>query len=115
MTLSVASRNALLNHLASLVTYVSLHTGAPGDSGANELSGGSPSYARKAITWNTASGGTLDSSNAPVFDVPASTINNVGMWTAITAGTFHGSGALTPETFGAQGTYTLDDLDVVAT
>lgn len=116
MSVSTAGRNAMLNHFASLVTHVSLHNGDPGDTGANEISGGSPAYARKAITWAAASGGALDSSSAPVFDVPASvTVSRVGMWGAVTGGTFYGFGVITNETFGSQGTYTLDDLDIVAT
>ena len=51
----------------------SLHSGFPGNTGANEISGGSPSYARKSITFNKASAGSSDSSNQPVFDVDAST------------------------------------------
>lgn len=116
MGVSTAGRNAMLNHFATLVTHVSLHSGDPGDTGANEISGGSPAYARKSITWAAASGGALDSSNAPVFDVPGSvTVSRVGMFSALTGGTFHGFGSITPETFASQGTYTLDDLDVVAT
>ncbi len=61
----------------------SLHTAFPGDTGANEVSGGAPAYARKSITFNKAAAGSSDSSNAPVFDVPASTtIRFVGYFDA---------------------------------
>lgn len=107
-----ASKNAMLNELASLAGYASLHTASPGTTGANEVSGGSPAYARKAITWNAASSGSVDSSNAPVFDVPSgTTVTHVGLWSAATAGTFYGYADVTDETFGSQGTYTLSDFD----
>lgn len=65
------------------IREASLHTGFPGTTGASEVSGGAPAYARKAITFNIASGGSSDSSNAPVFDVPGSTtIQYVGYWSS---------------------------------
>jgi hypothetical protein len=49
----------------------------------------------------------------PVFDVPAGrTVLYIGLWSAVTAGTFYGSALVTSETFGAQGTYTLTDMDL---
>jgi hypothetical protein len=108
-----AAKHAMLDELASLAVFVSLHTADPGTTGASEVSGGSPAYARKAIAWNAASGGAIDSSNAPVFDVPAgTTVTHVGFWSAASGGTFYGSDAVTNEAFGAQGTYTLTDADL---
>jgi hypothetical protein len=116
MGLNATALNLMLNALASAITFVSLHTDAVGGGSANEVSGGSPAYARKSITWNTASGGNLDSSNQPVFDVPASTtIRRVGFNSASTSGTYYGDAAITNETFGAQGTYTLTDADITLT
>lgn len=89
----------------SPITHASLHTAYPASSG-NELTGGSPAYARKALTFEAVAGtelaGSLDVSNAPVFDVPAgSSVAAIGFWTAITAGTIMadsaaGGGALKP-------------------
>jgi hypothetical protein len=109
-------KNVMLNALGAVAVYASLHTADPGATGVNEVSGGTPAYARKSITWNAASAGNLDSSNAPVFDVPASTtVSFVGFWSAITAGTFYGSDDVTDEVYGAQGTYTLTDADLSIT
>jgi len=106
-------KNAMLDYLASVAVYASLHTGDPGDNGANEVTGGTPAYARKSITWNAAAAGSLDSSNAPAFDVPGSTtVAYVGFWSADTAGTFYGSADVTDEVFASQGTYTLTDADL---
>jgi hypothetical protein len=90
------------------ITHASLHTGDPSTTGANEVTGGSPAYARKAITFATASSQQIAASTQPVFDVPASTtVTYVGFFSAITTGTFLGSALVTSEAFGAQGTYTL--------
>lgn len=85
-----ASRNAMLDALGALVTYCGLHTAYPSTSGANEATGGSPAYARKAKTWNAASSGAMDDSNTCAFDVPAGTYRWVGFWSASSAGTFYG-------------------------
>jgi hypothetical protein len=75
------------------ITYASLHT-AYSATGASEVTGGSPAYARKSATFAAASGGSKASSNAPVFDVPASTtVRFVGFWDAITSGNFKGMAA----------------------
>lgn len=114
MALSNNGKNVMLNALGGVALYVSLHTADPGTTGANEVSGGSPAYSRQSVTWNAASNGNLDSSNQPAFNVPAATtITHFGLWSAATAGTFYGGGALSAsETFAAQGTYTLTDADV---
>lgn len=108
------ARNAMLDALAALVTRIALHSADPGgaNSASNELSGGSPAYARKTIAWNAASGGAIDDSTAPVFDVPAgSTVAYISGWN--TAGTVrYFKKAVTNEVYGAQGTYTLTDLDL---
>lgn len=111
MGYSVAAKNLMLDALAP--PFASLHNGDPGDGGANEISGGSPAYARKANTWNPASGGSKDNSNQPVFDVPpATSVKYVGFWSLVTGGVFYGSALVTQEDFANQGTYTLTDADL---
>lgn len=111
MPLTNNAKNAMLDHLAGLAVFVSLHTADPGTSGANEVSGGA--YTREAITWNSAASGNLDNNANPVFDIPAgTTVTHVGLWSASTGGTFYGSDDVTSESFGAQGTYTLSDFDI---
>lgn len=113
MPLTDAAKNLMLDQLATVAVWASLHTADPGTTGANEVTGGSPTYARKAITWNAAATGNLDNNANPVFDVPAATtVAHVGLWSAATAGTFYGSADVTDETFAAQGNYTLSDFDV---
>jgi hypothetical protein len=114
VALSNAGKNVMLDALGAVAVYASLHTADPGTSGTSEVTGGSPAYARKAITWNAAASGDLDNNANPTFDVPASTtVSYFGLWSASSGGTFYGGGALSAsETFSAQGTYTLSDADV---
>lgn len=107
MPISAAGKNLMLDALGASAVYVSLHTADPGATGVNEVTGGAPAYARKAITWSGASSGSKSASNQPVFDVPACSISYVGYWSAITGGTFYGSSTITTEVYAAAGQYTL--------
>lgn len=70
---------------------LSLHAGNPGVTGANELSGGSPAYARVSTTWT---GGTADGVvtgsevefNIPPAVSPATTVTptHMGCWSGST-------------------------------
>jgi hypothetical protein len=100
--LSPGGETAILTPLTT-TAYVSLHTGDPGTTGANEISGGG--YARQGpIAFTNAGSEPTVASNSAILTYPAATaawgtINFFGIWTAATAGTFQGSGALlTPKT-----------------
>jgi len=79
-----------------------------------EVSGGAPAYARKAIAFNASVDGSMDdSTNGAVVDVPAgATVNYVGFFSALAAGTLLGIDGVTAESFGGQGTYTVTDADL---
>lgn len=102
-------KNAMLDHSGTLITHVSAHTADPGATGASEVTGGSPAYARKAITWAAASSGSKSANGTlPVFDIPAgTTVTHIGWWSAVTGGTFYGSWDTVNESFTGQGTYGL--------
>lgn len=109
--LTDTAKNALLDSTAGTPawppTHLSLHSGDPSTTGANELAGGAPAYARKAVTWAAASAGSKAISAAVTFDVPASTtVRYVGMWSALTGGTFWG---YSPAGGGARRAFTVDD------
>jgi hypothetical protein len=70
----------------------SLHSADPGLTGANELTGGSPAYARKQNTYPAFSGGTQDNDTAILFDVPAGDVVGWGIWDAATAGNCYQTG-----------------------
>ncbi len=84
------TKNAMLDSAVAgapgTALFLGLHT-ALGAAGA-EVAGGSPAYARKAITWNAAAAGVKDIAAAVTFDVPAgTTVRAVQLWSASAAGT----------------------------
>ena len=100
---TVGYRNAIATHGASLITHIGLV-----DGGGVELTGGSPAYARKAITWTAAADGTIRPNADLLFDIPAgATVAGWRGYSALTAGTNYGGKGLTSEAFAAQGQYKL--------
>lgn len=99
---SVTARNALVSAYTANATWVSLHTGAPGTTGANEVPAGT--YARKQTTFGAPSGGSATGSQVSI-DVPAGgPYTHYGLWTAVSGGTFYDGGELDPdETFAGVG------------
>jgi hypothetical protein len=87
--------------LASILTtaYVSLHTADPGTTGASEIAGNA--YARQGpVAFTNAGNEPTIASNSAIVSYPTATaawgtIGWFGLWSAVTAGTFQGSGALT--------------------
>jgi len=84
-------KNALLDSAvaAGLNTtpHMSLHTGFP-PAGGNELTGGSPAYARQPFTWNAAGSGARSIAASETFDVAAgTTVRSVAVYDALTSGT----------------------------
>lgn len=109
-TLSTLGKNVALDAIAAEYGFASAHTGNPGATGTdNEVTGGTPAYARKAITWGSADGGEVALvATFPVFDIPPSTtVAFIGLWTADSGGTYGGCFDVTDEAFAGQGTYTL--------
>jgi hypothetical protein len=101
---SAAAKSAMLDQLGAVAVFASLHTGDPGTTGASEAA-----CDRQPITWDLASGGSMRSSNEPVFDVPVGTYSWFGLWSS--AGTYYDGGPLsTAETFAGPGTYTLSSV-----
>lgn len=99
--MNAAFNTALAAYGAGLITHIALFNGA------TEITGGSPAYARKAVTW-TGSGAVRSPSANLVFDIPAgATVTNWRGFTALTGGTDYEGAALTSTPFSNQGTYTL--------
>jgi hypothetical protein len=103
MAMTTDYLNAIANAGKAVITHIGLVNGS-----GTELSGGSPAYARKAVTWTSASNGLIRPSGDLTFDIPAGGV--VAGWrgySASTGGTNYGGQALTQETFAAQGQYKL--------
>ena len=106
-TFTTTSKNIMLDALT--VNKLSLHSANPGVNGTdNELTGGSPAYARKAATYAAANNAQRLLNADVIFDVPAgATVAYVCKWTSGTPDVFRGVDLVTSEVYGAQGTYTV--------
>lgn len=103
MAMATGYLNAIGDAGAALITHIGLVNAA-----GSEISGGSPAYARKPVTWTTASNGTVRPSADLTFDIPTGV--TVGGWrgySALTGGTNYGGADLTQEAFASQGQYKL--------
>lgn len=103
-----STRQLVANAYTAEAVSGSLHTGSgPGTTGINEVTGGTPAYARKALTWTAGTTGT--STATATFDVPASTtVTFGGVWNGAATPVFRDSVDITDQTFASQGTLKLD-------
>lgn len=103
---TAAQKNTVATSYGTAATFAALYTTAPGASAGTEPSGGSPAYARKALTWGAPTNGVITAS--VTFDVPAgATIVGAGVHTAVTGGTYLDGASVTSQAFATQGQYTL--------
>lgn len=108
MALNNAGKAKALNGLG--IDFAKIHTADPTSTGTvSEVTGGS--YVGKTITWTTATTGNLDSSNQPIFDIPAgTTVSHYSLWSGSTCLAF---GLLSDvEGFAGAGQYKLSDADI---
>jgi len=124
MSLSTYAGNKILNLIFNATAftpptiYMSAHTGDPGLTGANEVSGGS--YARVDISANFPSAASRAISNDVLIQFVTATASwgNVqywGLWDALTDGNFIWGGTITdPQTINSTDTFhvSVGELDV---
>ncbi|SRR6266568_2208592 len=86
--------------------FISLHTGNPGATGANEVVGGS--YVRVSTTWGAIAAGSVTGSQVTI-NVPAgTTITSWGLWTLSSGGLYVDGGQLpTNVLYSSAGTYLI--------
>ena len=102
MAMTVGYRNSIATHGAGLITHIGLMNGA------SELAGGTPAYARKAVTWTAAALGVIRPTANLTFDIPAgATIDSWAGFSAANGGTNYGGLAVAHVEFIPQGTYIL--------
>lgn len=79
MSTTPAGKRDMLNGLSP--TFLKLHTGYPGLTGANEVTGGAPAYAAKACTYVASVSGEARQLSASItFDVPACSVKWASAW-----------------------------------
>lgn len=124
MSISDQWENEILDHIfnnaaapAVATAWISLHDGAAGETGANEVTGGA--YVRKAGAFGVASAGAVaNTATLSWTNMPACTVQSVGVWISSTAtggANFIWGGALTTaKVVGAGDTFqiTVGNLDV---
>ena len=95
-------KQALALAYAASATWGAAYTTVPGASAGTEVAGGSPAYARKALSWSGSNGVITASAT---FDIPASTtVLGVGVHSAST-GNYQDGASVTSQAFASQGTY----------
>jgi hypothetical protein len=93
-----AALDGLDESIGAGITHIGVNTlvtappsdGTPGTgatAASTEATGGSPAYARQAVTWGAASSGQKANSGALTFDVPAGTYAFLSFWNASTGNT----------------------------
>ena len=128
MPISTFSGNLVLDWLLddTAVTrpttwFLSMHTAAPGLTGANELvTGTDANYVRKAITFAAAASLAKATDAGVTWTANAGAtpyiVTHIGIWDALTAGNFLAYGALAvPEPVAAGGALNLAAGRVIAT
>lgn len=101
---TTTQKNTLATAYGNAATHGAVYTTAPGGTAGTEPSGGSPAYARKALTWSAPSNGVITAT--VTFDIPSgATIVGVGVHSALTAGTYLDGNTVTSQAFASQGTY----------
>lgn len=112
---TVTMRNALVDAYKAQATHAALYNvngAAASITTGQEISGGAPAYARKALAWGATAASTA-SATAVVFDVASgTTVAGAGVHNSATAAgspdtSFRDGGDLTDQPFASQGTYTL--------
>lgn len=100
--------DALSTHYVS----ASLHTGDPGTTGANELTGGG--YTRAAVSWDPASGMAAVTNTPMVFQIAAGNeITHLGFWDS--SGAWAGYGELAnSQPFNNDGELTVHQMTIHA-
>jgi hypothetical protein len=95
-------KEAMADEYTSRALFTSLHTGDPGDDGANELA-----VARVALVWSAGVDPGDRVSDSMEFDIPDDTdLTHVGIWDDETAGDFQDSRA-NSVSFPVAGTYVV--------
>lgn len=105
MAIAVATtRQSLADQYKTLGTWIGVCTGDPGTTStpANEATGGSPAYARKATTWSSSTGGVVNGT-AVTIDVAAATYTYVLLASGSSGNNMIDKAAVTSVVMSAQG------------
>lgn len=103
---TAAIRNALASAYATACAYAAAYSSAGSGTAGTEPTGGSPAYARVAVTWSAPSNGVITASYT--WNIPSGfTVAGGGYHSAATGGTYYDGFSLTSQGFSSQGTLTV--------
>jgi len=105
---STVMLNASLAGAGAYAPWLSLHTGDPGTTGANELAAGVGGYTRVQTIWGTPAAASISAQQVSINVPSGVTITYWGCWTT-SGGTVWGTGGAlaAPQTYSVAGTYLL--------
>lgn len=103
---AAATKTSLAASYAALAAYGTVYTTAPGSTAGTEPTGGSPAFARKALTWTPGAAGVTTA--VATFDIPAgTTVKGTGLHSALTGGTYIDGKTEADTVFSTQDTLTV--------
>lgn len=105
-----AEKESLAIKYGADATHGALFTADPGTSGSvtGEVTGGSPAYARKALTWTAGASDGIVTASA-TFDVPTgTTVTHIAVCGGVSGANLLDRIAITSQTFSAQGTLVVN-------
>lgn len=126
MPFNTAGQNdALSGGVGNAITHIGINTlvtappsdtspGTGATAATTEATGGSPAYARQAVTWAAAASGQRSNSGALTFDVPSGTYGFLTYWTASSGNTGTQYRGWAPINGGVKGIGTVDAADLTA-
>ena len=93
MALNAAAQTAAGNGLSAVITHLAIHTAAPDAAGSNQSTA-----ACVAVTWTNTAGDLTSGSKNFTGGAASGPATHVGLWGALTGGTFYGlNNALKPQ------------------
>lgn len=114
MPLTDTTLNLMGTYLTSIATHLTLHSADPGTTGTSLVA----TAARIPAVWTVDADGDLTLSSSAAFTGAAAStaVTYVGLWSALTVGTFRGGFPLTGDTTtNAAGEYTVTQITINGT
>lgn len=103
---AAATKTSLAASYATLAAFGTVYTTVPGATAGTEPTGGSPAFARKALTWVPGAAGVTTAT--ATFDIPAgTTVKGTGTHSALTGGTYADGKTEVDTVFSTQDTLTV--------
>lgn len=100
-------RSTLSDSYKAAATFADVYSTSGASAAGTAITGGSPAYASKAVTWGSSLNGVVSTSAPSVFDIPSgASVAGFGVKTG-SGGSYLDGGVLTSQAFASQGTYSL--------